>query len=301
MTDCCKPSSKSSATFSGVHSGNFSRSSNDDCCDPVPKCHPCAELPVQPYTATHEIAFCKCGVHKVPFFMTSRALYNQWLEGQSQAANVLVDHGPAVYRVAGTGAAATASIDPSTFLAADPPTGYVVSASDGAATPIYTAVSVPVLVTDVAIDGVIDICIPKKSDSGVVIDLTDVTTFADSVYSTFNPAIADGVGLLQPFAGISTTAFPTAVANVTPAVDSTTPASAALSGATLSAAKLLNKPRVNIYNRSSCPAYLRVNKCGGKLFEHVTDQLGVRPTTKVTVEYDPQHKVWTILDTNSRA
>ncbi len=300
--ECCPPS-KSGNTFSGIKSGNFSRSSSE--CDPFKECPPCAELPVQPYTATHELTFCKCGNHVVPFFAVSRATYNGFLEAScilnKEVADTGLNRTPLLFN---SGVVKAPSINATTLLPTVLADGYEFGAVTVADPAVYVALGTPVGTNDIAINAILDVCIPKTAESGIIVDLTDVTTFADSIYTSWNPVTGgttDIPGVLQPTVGISGVSHPgTNSADVEPALGSSHPTDIGLSGAALSACHLLNKPRVNIYNRSNCPAYLRVNNCD-RSFEHVSNQMGVRPNTKVTVEYNPQHKVWCLLDTNSRA
>jgi hypothetical protein len=251
-------------------------------------------------------------VHKVPFFVVSRAVYNSFLEAQNMvdAANAATPNtfsGPVKFLTAVAPANAVPTISLTTFLPFPLGNGYVLTALNGAGTtqvvPGGLNPHVPVLPNEFGMDAILDITVPKSADSGIVIDLTDITSFADGIYDAWNPAgatAAEVPAILQPVTTHGAVQVPTNAANVTPAPQSSFPMNSSLANESLSAGKLLNKPRVNVYNRSSSSVYLSVGKLGVS-FETVSNQLGVRPNTKVSVDYNPQTKQWSILDTNARA
>lgn len=146
--------SSTPASFSGLRSGNISRCATDSKPFDDVRRHDIATVPL---SNEHSIEISESGLHVIPFFMLSGPMYSKYIA-----------------RTLNTKFFNTA-IDPSTYF----PTGT----NDE-----YNLSSGVLRSMSVNIDSLIEIVVPRKSQSGIVIDLNELSAFTNAIYENSTSA-----------------------------------------------------------------------------------------------------------------
>lgn len=283
-------SSNSDGCFSG---SSFKK---EPWCDKKPTC--IDDLVVFPHRERHELIRKTCGVHRVPFFTLSSVFFDAVLR------HVQNNKTPTIHNV-----------DELTFFPVGATGDYLVGASGGVGTETVIAQAVNV-------DSHVHLQIPRCAADGIVVDLNELSTFANSIYvnqvsetrdetlpgsgyhllpGTITPVLADGFQDL----GV-TSSGPTGTADFSNG------------DCGFDSLRLLHVPEVTIYNDSRHNVYVvdgygncgaKVSGCGtapdarrkSALFEGVMNRIGCKPRESLCLVYLPHMSQWRVKDTNSRA
>lgn len=299
---------------SGSSSNNcFSGSSKGDrwC---ATKCSSVDDYSVYPHRERHELVRRSCGVHRIPFFTLSSTFYSAVLR------NVPDNETPPIY-----------GVDEMTLL----PT-IVNGATDIAyAVGVTGAVQEYVNGAYVNVDSHVHVQIPRGSSEGIVIDLNELSTFANSIYlnqtSETRNALLPGSG--RHLAEGAVGGLPPTVANIADGLTAgfeTFPV--VIAGGTgiqglfdnedlgYDSARLMHVPEVTVYNASRHNVYV-VDGFGGKCsgrsgcgpnasaasrrksakFEGVINRIGCKPREALCLVYLPDKCEWRVKDSNARA
>lgn len=231
-----------------------------------------------PKCCTHTLTYRTGRVHCVPFFNLSETLFN------AVTNEVLDNETPAI---SGVNLLTLFPTDDATYTVGD-----------------ATAVNA----NEVNVDSFVDINVPRDSDDGVVIDLNELSVFANSIYENQTSATR-----LDTVPGSGETAH-----GVTTGPTGTADFCSDNTG--YDDLRLMHVPEVHIHNHSRhnvavVDGYKGRNACetacnttattasrrATALFEGVCHQIGCKPREHLVLVYLPEVGQWRVKDTNARA
>jgi hypothetical protein len=241
MPTCTPKNSACSISGSGP-SGNCS-GSESSACDPICESATCIETYSGPYSHRHQVTFCRCGRYVLPPNLLN-------------ALNVDSTFGGIYTSIAGGLGATGGQYCPDS----QDPFSFGSTAMDQITTDIEVLVNV-------------------RAESGVVIDVHELSSFADGLYKVQVKGLA-----APPYAYPNTTPVKTPHADFPHSLGNTKARPA--------------KPRVTVINKSVFPAYITAGPedCDNRKFEGVSNQIGTRAGERMCLEYDPVVKTWLVLD-----
>lgn len=130
--------------------------------------------------------------------------------------------------------------------------------------------------TDNGVDSRVIVTVPFEADGGVVLDLSQVTYYADGIYQ-----------MQTQTDGLTLAVFP----GITPVGEKFDP-NTQVFPKSLATERQLHLPYVQVVNKSNYPVYLHTDS---GLFDDVSKQVGVRSLETSEFQYNPITKVWTLV------
>lgn len=284
-------------TVFGTRTSIFSRLFSSDGDDAFGRkaCSKYYENPSHPHFGTYKIRITQPQSSRIPFPACSRMLSIDPATFQPIVA--LGDQGTAGLH----------GVDPTNLM----PSGdqYAVDYKTAVGPPaVYTATAIPVAVvastgSTVNIDQTVELEIGHDAKPSVVFDLSELTTFADSIFknqiadtpkSAYPPYYAG----TTPAAGISTT-NPMFTTGDVPVPLQAVSVWGDVSTKSPLPQDYIHAPKVHVRNLSAYPVYGIVPGCK-RIFDGVASQVLVKPNQVRTFEYRPDEGIWrSVRDTEA--